>query len=149
MMLRGLYSGLSLCFTLASKHTRTCGSSKKIENVNVSMLDSRSKLGKTVASMSRWNVKLPTLFVLGGLVFLMLVIVVLPDVDLPDTAFHRGTAPVVVHSQANSAPAPVVVASSVKSQSGTRDVLARQRSTDFHLTPDPNFRPILLQSLRC
>ncbi len=61
--------------------------------------------------MSNWNIKLSTLLILSGIVFLMLLIVVLPDVDLPDTAFHRGTAPVVVHAQATAAPAVVIVAS--------------------------------------
>ena len=60
--------------------------------------------------MANWNIKASTLFILSSLVFLMLLIVVLPDVDLPDTAFHRGTAPIVVHTQGTSAPAAVTVA---------------------------------------
>ena len=65
---------------------------------------------KTVRSMARWNVKASTLFVLSVVVFFMLVIVMLPDVDLPDTAFHRGTAPLVVHARATTAPPVVAVA---------------------------------------
>jgi hypothetical protein len=59
--------------------------------------------------MLRWKVPASTLFVLIGMVFIMLLIVYLPDVDLPDTAFHQGTAPLVVHARANAAP-PMVAA---------------------------------------
>lgn len=99
--------------------------------------------------MSRWNVKTPTLFVLGGVVFLMLLIVVLPDVDLPDTAFHRGTAPVVVHAQANAAPAQAIVASIARVPNKGQNPLAWERSGEFRFTRAPNFRPILLCSIRC
>ena len=54
--------------------------------------------------MSRWNVKTSTLILLGSVVFIVLLLVVLPNVDPPDTAFHRGTAPVVVHAQATATP---------------------------------------------
>jgi hypothetical protein len=99
--------------------------------------------------MSRWKVKTWALLVLGGVVFLMLLIVVLPDVDLPDTAFHRGTAPVVVHTQATAAPAPVVVASVLQVHSAAQYALALERFSEFILTRNPNFRPILLRSIRC
>jgi hypothetical protein len=99
--------------------------------------------------MSRWNVKPWALFVLGGVVFLMLLILYLPDVDLPDTAFHGGTAPVVVHAKANSAPASVFVASVPQVYSAARYELALDRLSEFRLAPHPNFRPILLRSIRC
>ena len=99
--------------------------------------------------MSRWTVKSPTLFVLGIVVFLMLVIVVLPDVDLPDTAFHRGTAPVVVHTQATSAPASVIITSVMQRSHIARRTLAWRRTGEFTVSFDPNFRPILLRSIRC
>ena len=57
--------------------------------------------------MKRWNISPAALVILGGVVVLMLLIVVLPDIDLPDTAFHRGTAPILVHARATSAPAVV------------------------------------------
>lgn len=99
--------------------------------------------------MSRWKVKESTLFVLGGLVFLMLLILVLPDVDLPDTAFHRGTAPVVVHANATSAPAPVMVASVLPLHGIVQYQLALHMLSEFDLTLEPNFRSILLRSIRC
>jgi hypothetical protein len=99
--------------------------------------------------MSQWNVKASTLFVLGGLVFLMLLILVLPDVDLPDTAFHRGTAPVVVHANATSAPVPLMVASELPLHGIVLFALASHLLSEFALTLEPNFRPILLRSIRC
>lgn len=99
--------------------------------------------------MSRWKVKASTLFVLGGLVFLMLLILVLPDVDLPETAFHRGTAPVVVHANANSAPAPLMTASVLQMHGIVQYALALHMLSEFDLTLEPNLRPILLRSIRC
>ena len=98
--------------------------------------------------MSQWNVKASTLFILGCVTFLMLLIVVLPDVNLPATAFHRGTAPVVVHGQATAPPTAVIVASvsqlpDAEQASQPYDCRALVGSTE------PNFRPILLRSIRC
>ncbi|HLZ42987.1 MAG TPA: hypothetical protein VKQ11_18615 [Candidatus Sulfotelmatobacter sp.] len=99
--------------------------------------------------MSQWNVKASTLLVLGVLAFLMLVILVLPDVDLLDTAFHRGTAPVVVHASANSAPAPLMAASLLPLHGIVQYASALRMLSEFDLTLEPNFRPILLRSIRC
>ncbi len=99
--------------------------------------------------MSRWNVKASTLFILSFVALVMLLIVVLPDVDLPDTAFHRGTAPIVVHAQANAAPSVIAVASIFQLP---RAVEARRPSHEpmgLRTNSDPNFRPILLRSIRC
>src|SRR5215469_16233392 len=98
--------------------------------------------------MSQWNIKRSTLFILSCLVFIMLLIVYLPDVDLPDTAFHQGTAPLVVHARANAGPPVVAVAAQFQfpeygqfwSPEREREVVAGQL--------DPNFRPILLRSIR-
>jgi hypothetical protein len=79
----------------------------------------------------------------------MLLIVVLPDVDLPDTAFHRGTAPIVVHAQATSAPVAVIVAPVLPTHNDAAFAWLRSLLTEFSTVLDPNFRPILLQSIRC
>ncbi|MGH9500195.1 MAG: hypothetical protein ACRD3L_13725 [Terriglobales bacterium] len=50
-------------------------------------------------------------FVLLGTFAIMLLIVVLPDVDLQDTAFHSNTSPLVIHARATSAPSSAVSAS--------------------------------------
>ncbi|HKV81639.1 MAG TPA: hypothetical protein VJP02_26060 [Candidatus Sulfotelmatobacter sp.] len=98
--------------------------------------------------MSRWNVKAPTLIILSCLIFIMLLIVVLPDVDLPDTAFHQGTAPLVVHARGTTAP-PVVAVAALFQFPKIAHVRRPGRELDVvfaHL--DPNFRPILFRSIR-
>ena len=55
--------------------------------------------------MSQWTISPARLFLLGFAVFVILLLVVLPQVDPLDTAFHRGTAPGVVHANATSTPA--------------------------------------------
>jgi len=98
--------------------------------------------------MSRWNVKASTLFLLGAVVCVMLVIVVLPDVDLLDAAFHRGTAPAVLHAQATAAPAAVSVAL-VAQVPLAEHAWTSLRLTEFRVPSPPNFLPILLRSIRC
>ena len=98
--------------------------------------------------MSRWNINVPTLLILSIVVLFMLVIVVHPDVDLPDTAFHRGTAPLVVHAQATTAP-PVVVVAALFQLPHTVEFGHIDREFEVAATTlDPNFRPILLRSIR-
>lgn len=99
--------------------------------------------------MSNWNVKASTLMILAGLAFLMLLILWLPDVDLPDTAFHRGTAPVILHAQATSAPPVVIVATVPQIHTPLAHVWALSWTNPFTVTADPNFRPIFLRSIRC
>lgn len=98
--------------------------------------------------MSRWNISASTLFILSCLIFIMLLIVVLPDVDLPDTAFHGGTAPLVVHARATNGPTVVAVAALFQLPRSSRlSGLSRESGTLATNSP-PNFRPILLRSLR-
>lgn len=98
--------------------------------------------------MSRWNVKAPTLVILSCLVFIMLLIVVLPDVDLPDTAFHQGTAPLVVHARATTAPPAVAVAALFQFPKIVRFWRPDRELDVFFALLDPNFRPILFRSIR-
>jgi hypothetical protein len=99
--------------------------------------------------MSRWNASTSTLILLGSAVFVVLLLVVLPDVDPPDTAFHRDTAPVALHTQANAAP-PLMVAAQASPRVATaqRDWLSLRLSKTAVLLP-PNDRPIQLCSIRC
>jgi hypothetical protein len=98
--------------------------------------------------MSRWNVPASTLFILSCLIFIMLLIVVLPAVDLPDTAFHRGTAPLVVHARATTGPTVVAVAALFQLHSSSRISGLSCESGTLAANSSPNFRPILLRSLR-
>jgi hypothetical protein len=99
--------------------------------------------------MTGWKIGPVGMFLLGGLVLLMLLIVVLPDdVDLPDAAFHRGTGPVLVHAQVTSAPVSLIPSVVL--------LLAFIPPIFVHFHPRPafvaysasSFGPILLCSLR-
>ena len=99
--------------------------------------------------MSRWNASTSTLILLGSAVFVVLLLVVLPNVDPPDTAFHRETAPVVLHAQANAAPPLLVVAPlAPRIATAQRDWLSLHLSKAAVLLP-PNDRPIQLCPIRC
>jgi hypothetical protein len=98
--------------------------------------------------MARWNIKPATLFILGGMIILMLLIVVLPDVDLPDAAFHRGTAPSVLHAQATSAPAVVTTVAGLQFPDASESHRPLYQPGALTLSPRPNSRPILLRSIR-
>lgn len=98
--------------------------------------------------MSRWNVKAPTLVILSCLVFIMLLIVVLPDVDLPDTAFHQGTAPLVVHARGTTPPSVVAVAPLFQFPKMAQFCRPDLASDVVLAHLDPNFRPILFRSIR-
>jgi len=98
--------------------------------------------------MSHWKVKAPALILLSGLVCIMLLIVVLPDVDLPDTAFHRGTEPLVVHARANAAPPLVAMAPLVHFPEFHQSWHVDRDREVLYGNLDPNFRPILLRSIR-
>ena len=100
-------------------------------------------------TMGCWTINPSRLFVLMSLLFLVALILVLPEVDLPDTAFHSGTTPLDVHSQATSAPVLLSVGAvlpfSFLSHTASR---RREQSLVFaHVTS--SFLPLLHRSLRC
>jgi len=97
--------------------------------------------------MSRWKVGTSTLFILSSLILVMLLIVVLPDVDLDDMAFHQGTAPLVLHAKATTAP-PAIAVATVFSLHNPETASPFRNAEFFAAHLDPNFRPILLRSIR-
>jgi hypothetical protein len=98
--------------------------------------------------MASWTISRGALLLLTGVLVLIVLILILPDIDLPDTAFHRGTAPVVEHSRASAAPSlltvriltPVMFLSEVAESQLERSSLSHSTSQSL---------PILHQSLRC
>jgi hypothetical protein len=100
------------------------------------------------SNMSRWKINSATLVILSIVVVFMLVIVVLPQVDLPDTAFHQGTAPLVVHARATMQPAIVAVAALFQFPHVVHLWRPERELEIAANTLDPNFRPILLRSIR-
>src|SRR5712672_4791718 len=100
--------------------------------------------------MMRWRIDRLRLIVLGCVVLVMLVIVVLPGVDLLDTAFQRGTSPIAVHTQATSAPPAVNLPTALQLPYNTVEVFRHFHGfTSLAVSSAPNFLPILLGSLRC
>ena len=99
--------------------------------------------------MSRWNVKTSTLILLGSVVFVVLLLVVLPNVDPPDTAFHRGTAPVVVHAQVTAAPLSMVIALALPGPNPIAHDWILPRLSAPPIAYSTNSRPILLCTIRC
>lgn len=97
----------------------------------------------------RWRVNPVSLLLLGGMILVMLLIVALPDdLDLPDAAFHRGTAPVVLHSQATGAPAIPIIAVAVALLFTGAGVRQLYQQPAFSVHPVPNFLPIFLRVIR-
>ena len=98
--------------------------------------------------LAQWKIRPSALIILSCVVFLMLLIVVLPDVDLPDTAFHRGTGPAAIHALATAPPAMVMVASVCSvSIAAEGQRLCYQPGAPVR-SPDPNSVPIVLRSIR-
>jgi hypothetical protein len=98
--------------------------------------------------MSRWTLKPWALLVLGSVVFLMLLIVILPDVDLPDTAFHSGNAPIVVHARVTSAPATINVAAAFRLAVIPNSLRRPKEHRALAIYSASNFLPILFRSIR-
>jgi hypothetical protein len=99
--------------------------------------------------MSHWTISRSCLSVLLGLLFLIVLIVVLPDVDLPDTAFHGGTAPVDVHSRVTSGPALLGVGAAVPFDLLTHPASRRTEQTLVFAHDATSSLPLLHRALRC
>jgi hypothetical protein len=117
-------------------------------STEVALTTARSS-GTTDGYMSRWKINASGLLVLSSVTFFMLLIVVSPYVDLPDTAFHRGTAPGIVNARVTTAPALLAIAVIVQLTIGTVLTLSSYHSRALPSLLDPNFRPILFRSIRC
>ena len=86
--------------------------------------------------MSCWKIQTSARWILGSIFVLMLIIAILPDVDLPDTAFHGGTAPVVVHSQATAAPTSIPVALAFHVIKGLENTCRTNRPAGIFQSPN-------------
>jgi hypothetical protein len=111
-------------------------------------IDIPLKLWQKYRIVAQWNLKPSDLCILLCMFVLMLLIVVLPDIDLPDTAFHRGTAPLVVHTRATSSPPAIAVASAVPFLITAESFhFPREERAAAHSAVS-NFLPILFRSIR-
>ena len=99
--------------------------------------------------MPQWRIGALSTLLLAGLIVLILIIVLVPDdVDLPDAAFHRGTAPLAVHALATSAPLVIVIAIVTPFLSPIESLGHWRLPWEHELSFAPNFRPILLHTIR-
>jgi hypothetical protein len=100
--------------------------------------------------VSKWTLKPFSLMVLAGELFLIALILVLPQVDLPDVAFGRDTSPIALNARANSAPAPLAASTGAQLRFASVGVAG---ATLPHLLPTAHFSAkqtrVLLSSLRC
>jgi hypothetical protein len=75
---------------------------------------------------------------------------VLPQVDLPDTAFHRGTAPLVARSRfAPRTPVALRVTTLARSTAAMRPSEGDREQSLVHTVRLVKFLPTLLCSLLC
>jgi hypothetical protein len=68
--------------------------------------------------VAKWNAKPLTVLILSGLLVIIFLILVLPQVDLLDTAFHRDSSPVALKAQFTSAPVFDVIAAVTSTNAG-------------------------------
>jgi hypothetical protein len=99
--------------------------------------------------MERWTINPWRLFALVSLLFLIVLILVMPQVDLPDTAFHQGTAPVDVHSRGTSARGIMSVSSIVPLGFSAHPASRRNEQSLVPARATSGFLPLLHRSLRC
>lgn len=99
--------------------------------------------------MKRWTINPSRLLVLMCGLLAIVTLLILPDVDPPDTAFHQGTAPLVVHARSSSAPS-LTTASAAFQGNFSAQVSERRRehSVQSAYTPHSSL-PLLHRSLRC
>lgn len=103
----------------------------------------------TVFGMSRWTLRPVGLSILVGLLALIVLILVLPEVDLPDTALRGGTAPIDIHSRVTSAPLLVSITLSTPFGLSTHPASRRFDRSPSSTHTTSSFLPLLHRSLRC
>jgi hypothetical protein len=103
----------------------------------------------TFGTMERWTISPWSLSVLVCLLVFVVLILVLPQVDLPDTAFHGGTSPLDVHSRVTYAPGLLSVSAVVPFDFSTHPAARRPEHSLVLAHAASSFLPLLHRSLRC
>lgn len=101
-----------------------------------------------VLDMGQWTIDRWSLTLLLGALIVITLVLVLPQVDLLDTAFHLGTAPILIHSQGTAKPAFQVLPSLFIFFLGVTGV-ANKRSENRLLTIGIHEVQILQRCFRC
>jgi len=92
--------------------------------------------------MTRWSWA-----VLVFELLLITIILILPQVDIPDTAFHCGTAPVLAKARLTCPPTQMVLARRPIPQSPVSEILFADSSAETSASGPA--LPILLSTLLC
>jgi len=111
-------------------------------------IDSERCLPLTFVRMSNWTISRGALILLMAFLVIIVVILILPDIDLMDTAFHRDTAPVLEHSRATSAPSLLTVRILTPTLFSAEAAESNLEQTSLSHSTLQSL-PILHQSLRC
>jgi hypothetical protein len=99
--------------------------------------------------MGRWTIKPSVIAALLGVLCVVLMVLVLPDVDLPDAAFHGGSAPAVVHARSVSPPGFLTVAALIPFSFSARPLGHRWAESGLSAHSSVDSIPILHRALRC
>ena len=112
-------------------------------------LTSASVTRKLSPIVAKWNVAPIVSFALLGILMLIGLIQVLPQVDLPDTAFHEDTAPVVVKFRVAAVPVMLSAMTSFRPQPSTTPVSEFRDQLLRPIHVSKNLVPIVHCSLLC
>ncbi|MBZ5572876.1 MAG: hypothetical protein LAO09_13475 [Acidobacteriia bacterium] len=99
-------------------------------------------MGSRKISSAAWVLLLGTLAVI-------VLIVILPQVDLLDTAFHCNTSPLGIHARCTSAPAALLSASVFQSAAILRGSGTLHQHGEFAVDPTHGLVTVLDSCLRC
>jgi len=114
--------------------------------VPLTVVSITSKLSPIVA---KWNVAPIVSFALLGILMLIGLIQVLPQVDLPDTAFHEDTAPMVVKFRVAALPVMLAAITSFRPQPSTILVSESREALRRPIHVSKNLVPVVHCSLLC
>ena len=97
-----------------------------------------------------WTNSRAQLAMLLQLLIVIAVVQVLPQVDLPDTAFHGDSAPIIVKSRAVSVPAlGVAIPGTLLAPLAAVPATVASETSPITVHPVNEFLPILLSTLLC
>jgi len=99
--------------------------------------------------MNRWTIRPSVVAALLGVLCVVLLVLVLPEVDLPDVAFHGGSAPAVVHARSVSPQGMVTVAALIPFSFSAHPLGHRWAESALSDHSSVDSIPILHHALRC
>jgi hypothetical protein len=99
--------------------------------------------------MTRWTLTPLRLSLLLGILSVVVLVLVLPQVDLLDTAFHRETAPGTIHARVTSAPSQLTDTTPTFQMATALQNPGQANELPAFTPITASYIPILHHSLRC